>query len=367
MIPKKGAMTEAPALRLIAWEVTRSCLLGCRHCRAGSLKRPYERELSIDECKMVFDSIAGMGRCIVILTGGEPMLRGDIYDIARYGHDRGLRMALAPCGLLLDKASCRALIDAGIERISLSIDGATAKTHDAFRGYDGAFEKLMAGIEAARSTGLAFQINTTVTRTNLPELPAILDLAVTLKAVSFHPFLLVPTGRGSALMDEMITPQQYESTLEWFHEQSLRRETAIKPTCAPHYYRIIRQHGRATGNGAPGASQGLDTMTKGCIGGQSFAFISHTGVVQICGFLQRAAGDLRASGYDFPGIWRSSELFREIRAVDLYRGKCGVCEYRAVCGGCRARAFASSGDYCGEEPQCLYEPKLPRKETGKNA
>ncbi len=354
-----GGTEAAPPLRLVAWEVTRSCMLACRHCRAAAEHGPYPGELSTDECRRFIDALAAMGSCIVILTGGEPMLREDIYTIARYGSGKGLRMVMAPCGMLLDKAACGKLIDAGIARISLSIDGAIAASHDAFRGVPGAFDHIVRATAAARETNLPFQINTTVTRTNLEELPAIFKLAIDLGAVSFHPFLLVPTGRGKDLTDEVISAVDYEKTLRWIYLQQRTTPIMIKPTCAPHYYRIAKQD--APVDSTPASHQhehsGLNATTKGCLGGQGFAFVSHTGKVQICGFLPLEAGDLRKSDFDFNHIWQTSPLFREVRDVDRYHGKCGWCDYRNVCGGCRARSFAATGDYLGEEPFCLYQPK----------
>jgi len=348
---------NTPQLRLVAWELTRSCVLSCRHCRASAMQKSYADEFSTSECFSVIDSLVKMGSCIVILTGGEPLLRDDIYKIASYGNSLGLRMVLATCGTLLDNQKCTSLKDAGIARISLSIDGATAETHDAFRGVEGAFSGLLRGIDAARAAGLEFQINTTVTKTNLHELPDIYSLALRLGAASFHPFLLVPVGRGGELMDEMISPEEYEKTLNWIYDCQLASEISVKPTCAPHYYRIFREREKELGRIVKRETHGLNAITKGCLGGQGFAFISHTGAVQICGFLEEKAGDLRTSEYEFGTIWKSSPLFRQVRAVDEYNGKCGYCEYRNVCGGCRARAFAVNGDYLGEEPQCRYQPK----------
>ena len=351
-----------PALRLVAWEVTRSCMLACRHCRAAAEKGPYPGELSTDECMKLLDSLAAMGSCIVILTGGEPMLRPDIYDIAHYGSARGLRMVMAPCGMLLDRVACEKLKEAGIARISLSIDGATASTHDAFRGVTGAFDTVMRAAASARESGLPFQINTTVTRSNCAELPEIFQLTVAIGAASFHPFLLVPTGRGKELADEVITAADYERTLRWICRQAKNAPITVKPTCAPHYYRIALQE-TPTGNPRtmphhPSHERSrLDAATKGCLGGQGFAFVSHTGKVQICGFLPIEAGDLRKCGFDFNHIWQTSPLFREVRDVNEYHGKCGWCDYWNVCGGCRARAYAIDGDYLGEEPFCMYRPE----------
>lgn len=357
MTSNNEVVSEVPALRVVAFEVTRNCILNCKHCRATASKQCGADELTTDECKKVIDSIALMGEAVIILTGGEPMLREDIYEIAKYGFDRGQRMVMAPCGLLLNKETCQKIIATGISRISLSIDGATAASHDAFRGQSGAFEKLMVGIDAARSEGLEFQINTTITRSNVHELPAIYELALKLGAVSFHPFLLVPIGRGKNLTCEMISSEQYESVLNWIYDQRSSTKMTLKPTCAPHYYRILRQRESAAGRIVKPATHGLDAMTKGCLGGQGFVFISHTGDVQICGFLENCAGNLRKNNFDFKDIWQNSELFCEIRATDKRKGKCGICEYQTVCGGCRARAFSVNGDYLDEEPQCGYEPR----------
>jgi len=346
-----------PPLRLVAWELTRSCLLHCRHCRASAQAGPYPHELSTEECERILLSIVSFAKPIVILTGGEPMLRPDIYRIARLGSGLGARMVMAPCGLLLTADACGRIVEAGIQRISVSIDGATAASHDSFRGMDGAFDTLKKGLAAARVAGLSFQVNTTVTSRNLAELPAILDLSIQLGAVSFHPFLLVPTGRGKDMEAESITPLQYEQTLAWINEKAAVTPISIKPTCAPHYHRIMRQARRTvSAKIAPGVTHPINAMTRGCLGGHGFAFISHVGKMQICGFLDKEAGDLRANDYDVKTIWETSELFASIRDRQSYHGKCGRCEYHAVCGGCRARAFASSGDYLGDEPFCVYQP-----------
>jgi len=208
---------------------------------------------------------------------------------------------------------------------------------------------------------LPFQVNTTVTRRNISELSGIFKLAIDSGAASFHPFLLVPTGRGKEIADEVLPAVEYEKTLRWIYEKAQNSPIAIKPTCAPHYYRIARrsaltQDAPLTQHRSHHEHSPLDKTTKGCLGGQGFAFISHVGKVQICGFLPLEAGDLRQSEFDFGHIWRTSPLFREVRDVDHYHGKCGWCDFRNVCGGCRARAFASNGDHLGEEPCCLYRP-----------
>ncbi len=351
-----GAPGEGPPPpRLVAWEVTRSCNLSCRHCRAAADKGPYPGELSTEKCLQVIDEIAAVGRPIVILTGGDPMLRENIHRIARYGTDKGLKMVMSPCGTLLDDENARRLKEAGIDRISLSIDGATAATHDDFRRVPGAFDEVMKGIEAAKRAGIEFQVNTTVTRVNIGELPDILRLAIDLGAVAFHPLLLVPTGRGRELVEQELSPDQYEETLNWVYDQQDQVPIEFKPTCAPHYYRILRQRAHADGLKVTPETFGMAARAKGCLGGQGFCFISYQGKVQICGFLDVECGDLNEQS--FGEVWRRSPVFKEMRDLDGYHGRCGYCEYRRYCGGCRARAYETTGDYLAEEPYCIYQPK----------
>ncbi len=342
-------------LRLVAWEVTRTCNLACIHCRAAALDRPYENELTTAECFKLLDEIETFASPIVILTGGEPLLRPDIFEIAAYGNGKGFRMTMAVNGTLLSPEAARKMQEAGIQRISISLDGATAESHDAFRQVTGAFEGALRGVQCARDAGLDFQINTTITQQNLHELPAIQDLTVSLGAVAHHIFLLVPMGRGKDLAEQGIDAEQYEQTLHWFYEQRDRTPLQLKATCAPHYYRILRQRARAEQREVNFDTFGLDAMTRGCLGGVGFAFISHTGQVQPCGYLELDCGNIREKS--FRDIWDHSSVFQNLRDFGSYRGKCGNCEYVKVCGGCRARAYEKTGDYLAEEPLCLYRPK----------
>lgn len=347
--------------RLIAWEITRSCELNCIHCRAAARYGPYDNELTSEEIFRTMDNIATFTQPIIILTGGDPMMRKDLFEIARYGTDKGFRMVMSPCGKLMTDESVAKMIESGIKRISISIDGASAESHDNFRRVSGAFADAMNGIKTAKRNGLEFQINTTITKHNVAELEQILELAIKTGAVAFNPFLLVPTGRGKELAEQEISPEEYEEVLNWVYEKRENLPLQFKPTCAPHYYRIFRQREKEKGRVVTPKTHGFDAMTKGCMGGQSFVFISHVGRVQICGFLDTECGDIRRSKYDFEHIWTNSPVFLQMRDQDSYHGRCGYCEYRNVCGGCRARAFAATGDYLDEEPYCIYQPELKPK------
>jgi heme b synthase len=347
--------TSAPPLRMVAWEITRGCNLSCLHCRALSGEGPYPGELTTEECLQVVDGIVSFSEPIVILTGGEPMLRPDVYRIAEYGTAKGLRMVLATNGTLLTEENARRLVEAGIERISISLDGADAEKHDQFRGVEGSFEGGLRGIRCAKKVGLEFQINTTVTQHNLAQLPQILDLAVDLGAAAHHLFLLVPTGRGRDLQDKAISPQDYEEVLNWFYDQREEVSLHLKVTCAPHYYRVLRQRAQQEGKTMSTENYGLDAVTRGCMGGISFCFISSTGDIQPCGYLELDCGNVRSESLE--SIWTQCALFKDLRDDSNYKGKCGYCEYRKVCGGCRARAYEVTGDYLAEEPYCIYDPK----------
>ena len=233
---------EGNILNMIAWEVTRSCNLNCVHCRAAANCGPYPGELSTEKCFQLIDEIAAMSSPVIILTGGEPLLRPDIFEIASYGTNKGLRMVMATNGTLVNPATAKKMIQSGIKRVSISIDGKDAASHDAFRQEKGAFDEAMAGIDAMKEAGMEFQINTTITTANLKQIKDILELAKKLGAAAHHIFLLVPTGRGRDLAEQAITAADYEETLMWFHQESLSCEIQLKATCAPHYFRIMHQN-----------------------------------------------------------------------------------------------------------------------------
>ncbi len=343
-------------LRMIAWEITRRCNLRCVHCRGASEDISYEGELSTSEARSLIDEISRYYSPVIIMTGGEPLIRDDIFDLIRYGTDKGLRVVLASNGTLIDERMASLIKASGVKRVSISIDGPTREEHDGFRGVPGAFDGAINGIENLKKQGVPFQINVTVTRRNKNKLEDIFKLSKDLGAVAIHIFLLVPMGRGKDLMGEEISPEEYEEVLIWFYKKRIsERDIEFKATCAPHYYRIIRQMAKKDGIPFTPENFGMDFYTRGCLGGISFCFISYNGILQPCGYLEINCGNIRETG--FKDAWENSPQFNALRNSENYKGKCGYCEFFKVCGGCRARAYAVYGDYLREEPFCTYIPK----------
>ncbi|MCK5834265.1 MAG: radical SAM protein [Lentisphaeria bacterium] len=362
---------------VIAWELTRSCYLSCKHCRGAALNKDYTGEFTTEECKKVIDNIATFSSPILIMTGGEPMMRDDIFELIEYASALGIKPVLATCGHMVDLTTAQKLKKAGILAVSISIDGSTPEAHDDFRGIKGAYAKTMEGLNNIIEAGIPFQVNVTVTKHNVDDLPKILDKAIELGAKTLDCFFLVPTGRGSTLHDQEISPEQHESALQWVQKVSQTAPIRVKTTCAPHYARVQKQakvsskpkahphampsaqkSGHPGHPGKPGHPHGdPNYVSGGCMAGQGFVFISHRGILQGCGFLDIPCGDLRKNNYDFKTLYLESPVFNALRKPDDYNGKCGICEYRKVCGGCRARAYAHTGNYLDEEPGCTYIPK----------
>ncbi|OEU65893.1 MAG: heme b synthase [Desulfovibrio sp. S3730MH75] len=360
-IPQKNA-DGSPPLRLIAWEITRSCNLACKHCRAEAHPEPYPGELSTEEAKALIDTFPETGNPIIIFTGGEPLLRHDVFELVAYAKSKDLRCVMAPNGTLLTAENSVRLKEVGIERCSISIDALSAEHHDEFRGEKGAFDASMRGIQFLKDAGIEFQINTTVTRNNLHMFKDIFNLCKDLGASAWHIFLLVPTGRASELGNQVISAEEYEEVLNWFYDFQKTTDMQLKATCAPHYHRILRQRAKEDGIPVNFENFGLDAVSRGCLGGVGFCFISHTGQVQPCGYLELDCGNVR--DIPFPQIWSKSQQFLNLRNPAVYDGKCGYCEFEKVCGGCRARAATMEDNYLGPEPLCSYTPKKkPKKES----
>ncbi|MFW6068731.1 MAG: radical SAM protein [Chloroflexota bacterium] len=390
-----NATSAYPPPRLIFWETTAGCNLHCIHCRRITVADELlPQDLNTAEAMDLIDQISAFARPILVLSGGEPLFRPDIFEIARYATDSDLIVALATNGTMIDERVAAKIKASGIRRVSVSFDGADAATHDHFRG-TGAFEAALRGIGHLRVAGVPTQINTTVARHNVHQMPATLALAKDVGSVALHLFLLVPVGCGVQIADDhQITPEEYEEVLNWMYDAEMEGDIELKATCAPHYFRITRQrqaqerrrglirqgpqsmrrqrqagnqhHPHAQHHGQSGAHPGgqpaLNAMTKGCLAGTGVAFISHRGEVFPCGYLPVEAGHVRQEA--LASIWRDSPIFNQLRNPDLLSGKCGICEFKRVCSGCRARAYGMSGDILGEEPFCTYQP---RQMTGENS
>jgi radical SAM protein with 4Fe4S-binding SPASM domain len=377
--------------RLVFWELTTGCNLRCLHCRATAQELASPLDLSTPQALRVVEQVSSYAHPILVLSGGEPLFRKDLFTIAAYAADRGLLVALATNGTLINPAVAERIRTSGIRRVAISLDGADAATHDSFRGLPGSFEAALTGLRAVQQVGVSTQINTTVTRRNVGQLPQILDLARRMGVDALHTFLLVPVGCGVNIAEaEMVPADEYEEVLHWFYEQEKQGGIELKATCAPHYYRIRKQHqvqerraaqselasSQSVASGADpkprvappnpgghpspatgGASRHpqMGAVTKGCLAGSAVCFISHQGEVYPCGYLPVIAGDLRRQS--FAEVWETSQVFAALRDPDNLGGKCGACEFRKICLGCRARAFAATGNYLDEEPFCSYQPR----------
>jgi len=375
--PLGGRNVNYPAPRLIFWETTAGCNLRCIHCRRVTVAdQLLPQDLTTAEAFRMIDEIVRMGRPVFVLSGGEPLFRPDIFDIARYASDAGLPVALATNGTLIDDKVAERIRDSGVQRVSISFDGADAATHDAFRGLKGSFEAAIRGFKALRNVGIPVQINTTVANHNKEQLDAMLRMAKSLDAIGLHLFLLVPVGCGVEIAEEqMINAQEYEQVLNWMYDMERSEPNLqLKATCAPHYFRIMHsrraEERRGGGTGALPASydrqvhghpQGqMHAATKGCLAGTGVCFVSHRGEVFPCGYLPVEAGNVHQQA--FGDIWQDSKLFSQMRDPDLLEGKCGYCQFKKVCSGCRARSFGVTGNYLAEEPFCAYQPEDRRHE-----
>jgi len=361
----------------VVWEVTRACALNCVHCRAEAQPRRHPEELTTEEGYRLLDQIKSFGDPIFVITGGDPMMRRDLYDLMAYAaQEKGLRTSLTPSATaLVTRERLARAQAAGVRRVALSLDGPNAEVHDAFRGFPGSFQRTMEILADVNALDLPLQINTTVCRYNLPVLEAMPALVARFQAVQWSVFFLVPTGRGK--LEDMISPEEHERVLHWLYDLSKQASFDIKSTAAPHYRRVVIERERAQRRAAAGEAEaqsalspspvqmalagagfryedGLHRPVQGVNDGKGFVFISHLGEVCPSGFLPLVAGNVREQ--PLPDLYRHAPLFRDLRDPSKLKGKCGRCEYREVCGGSRARAYAVTGDYLAEEKYCVYQP-----------
>ncbi|OGH99474.1 MAG: hypothetical protein A2X42_03670 [Candidatus Margulisbacteria bacterium GWF2_38_17] len=336
-------------LRILALEVTSTCPLQCRHCRGSCTQQGITNELNIHEIENLFANISSFAAPLVIITGGEPLARKDIFDIIEIGNKYKLPMALATCGWYMDRQKALAFKQLGIKRISLSMDAFDQEGHDAFRGIIGSYAKVREAAGILNEIGLDFQINTTISNLNWQTIPQIVDTVTELKACAWHPFILVPTGRGKTINNLCLEKDQYRQALLSIKELQHHSQLQIKPTCAPYYARLNSNNYNNSVK-----TNTLHSFTRGCLGGINFAFISSRGKVQICGFLDIEAGDLRNTGFKLDTIWNHSQLFTQLRNRDNYKGKCGKCGSHNICGGCRSRAYYETNDFLESDSSCFF-------------
>jgi len=341
--PQNRPGADVP-LRVVAWETTRQCNLDCIHCRAAASHGRPENELTTQEGRGLILQIAERAKPLLILSGGEPLMRPDIFDLARIASNAGLKTVLATNATLLEAEHVRRMRNAGVLGVSVSFDGPDAETHDRVRASKGAFERSLRGLALLRKDGMPFQINFTVCRENADRLDGMIALAEREGAHTLDVFMLVPTGRARNGEPLGVSARQYEAILRNIARRADDAPITLRVTCGPHYQRILREMNVTSG-----------VRASGCMAGTSFVFVSHRGEVFPCGYLDVSCGDARRDG--FWKVWDESPVLRSLRNRSAFKGKCGRCEYVEVCGGCRARAFGLTGDYLAPEPLCAYQPE----------
>ena len=371
-IPARGGLNYDETPFLAIWEVTQSCDLACKHCRAAAQPIAHPDELSNAEGKALIDQIADMHIQIFVFTGGDPMKRKDVFELIRYAADKGVQVALTPSATpLLTREAIFKLKEAGLVRLGMSLDGSTPEIHDTFRGLPGAWARTIQAVEWANEAGIPIQVHTTISRHNANDLDDLCNLFEKLAIVMWNVFFLVPVGRGQ--LDDLLSGDEFEKVFGKIYELSHRVSFQIKTTEAMHYRRYLLQNNleeRKMGHGhphaarheyepgAPTADAKTRTMgwaTRRVNDGKGFMFISHVGNVYPSGFLPIHAGNIRET--PLADIYRNAPIFKSLRDTSKLEGKCGACEYKEICGGSRARAYAVTGDPLAQEPCCIYQPK----------
>lgn len=349
-------MKDDFTLKWMAWEITLKCNLKCVHCRSTYFMGSGHGAFGQKEAFKFLDDLAKFANPSIVLTGGEPLLREDVFDIAAYGTSKNFRMCMATNGILVNDEICKKIKDSGLKIISLSLDGSTSDIHDNFRGVKGAFDGIIKAANLFRKYDIPFIINSSFTKRNQDDIKNVYKLAKSLGATAWYMFLIVPTGRGEELMQELVDKEDYEEILNWHYEmENSENDMLVRPTCAPQYYRIW--HERSKKEGRPTERRSLKFSTgggKGCVAAQSICFINSSGEVYPCSYFPVSAGNVFSKPLE--SIWNDSALFKDLRNFKAYEGKCGVCRYLSVCGGCRARAYAVHDSYLAEEPYCNYIP-----------
>jgi AdoMet-dependent heme synthase len=371
-IPARGGIDYDESPFLAIWEVTQSCDLACKHCRAAAQPIAHPDQLSFEEGKALIDQIAAMHIPVFVFTGGDPLKRADVFDLIRYAASKDVHVAVTPSATpLLTRDAIFKLKEAGVVRLGISLDGSTPEIHDAFRGLPGAWARTIQAIEWAGQAGLPIQVHSTISRHNRHDLDGLCNLFEKLAIVMWNVFFLVPVGRGQ--LDDLLSGEEFEQVFGKIYELSHRVSFQIKTTEAMHYRRYLLQHnleerkiGHGNGHphgagyeaGAPtadGKTRAMGWATRRVNDGKGFVFISHTGNVYPSGFLPIHAGNIRET--PLAEIYRNSPIFKALRDTGRLEGKCGACEFKEICGGSRARAYALTGDPLAQEPCCIYQPK----------
>jgi AdoMet-dependent heme synthase len=373
-IPARGGLNFDETPFLAIWEVTQSCDLACKHCRAAAQPIAHPDELTNAEGKALIDQIADMHVPIFVFTGGDPLKRKDVFELIRYAADKGVQVAVTPSATpLLTREAMFKLKEAGLVRLGISLDGSTPEIHDAFRGLPGAYARTIQAIEWAKEAGIPVQVHSTISRHNVNDLDKLCALFEKLAIVMWNVFFLVPVGRGQ--LGDLLSGEEFENVFGKIYELSHRVNFQIKTTEAMHYRRYLLQHnleerrmGHGSGHphsvranyeaGTPTADAQTRTVgwaTRRVNDGKGFLFVSHVGNVYPSGFLPIHAGNIRET--PLQDIYRNSPIFKSLRDTSKLEGKCGACEYKEICGGSRARAYAVTGDPLAQEPCCIYQPK----------
>lgn len=339
---------------LVFFEVTQACDLVCLHCRACAQPRPDPHELSTAQARQLIDQLAEFPqKPVLILTGGDPLKRADIFELTRYATECGLEVSITPSATpLVTAEAIRQLKEAGIRRLAVSLDGADAATHDAFRGVAGSYVRTLEILRDAQAAGISTQVNTTLTLGNLGQIDQFAELLAQQQISMWSVFFLVPVGRAAAM--ERLSGRALEFAFAKLFRHSLHQPFAIKTTEAPHYRRFVIQHRRQR------AVRNVPQMrslypTHGVNDGKGVLFVGHRGNIQPSGFLPLLCGVFPHD--HIVDVYQNSPLLQALRDPDQLEGKCHRCEFRRICGGSRARAYAVSGSWLAEEPDCIYQPR----------
>lgn len=341
-------------LKWMAVETTGRCNLNCVHCRCAE---DLPDELSTDDLTGLLDHAASFASPVVVLSGGEPLLREDVFDVAAHGTGVGLRIGLATNGTLVTADIARRIKESGIKIVALSLDGATKQAHDSFRRQEGSFDAAVRAARVLRDEGVPFIVNSSFTKKNREDIKGAFELARSLGAKAWYMFMVVPTGRAEAALEDLLDADRYDEILRWHYEAEKGVDDILmRPTCAPTYYRVVRQMNRESDSPLEQRTLSFSTGgSKGCVAGQSICFIDRAGGVFPCSYFPMSAGSIKEK--PLREIWENSELLSDIRDFSRWEGDCGICEYRNVCGGCRVRAHVLGDGCLAKDPMCNYVPK----------